>query len=258
MTDKALQPIEQKQVDFYGDELTAVRAEDGQVYVSIRHMCQALELNTQAQTRRVRRQPILADGYKGVAMMATPGGRQRTSVLRVDLVPLWLSGIDTSRVKEEIRPKLERFQRKAAAVLWEAFQDGRLTADPIFDDLLAQDTPEVQAYKMIQGMLRLARTQILLKAQITDHGQRLEAIEAQLGDPHAHITTEQAHNISQSVRAVGMAWSKKTKGNEYGRTYGEFYRKFGISAYRELPAAKYDKAMAWLNNWLQELTDDAF
>ena len=35
MTDKALQPIEQKQVDFYGDELTAVRLADGSIYVSI-------------------------------------------------------------------------------------------------------------------------------------------------------------------------------------------------------------------------------
>ncbi len=34
MADKALQPIEQKQVDFYGDELTAVKAKDGHVYVA--------------------------------------------------------------------------------------------------------------------------------------------------------------------------------------------------------------------------------
>lgn len=40
MTDK-LTIIEQKEVTFYDDALTAVRTSDGQVYASVRHMCQA-------------------------------------------------------------------------------------------------------------------------------------------------------------------------------------------------------------------------
>ena len=58
-------------------------------------------------------------------------------------------------MRDEIRPKLERFQREAAKVLWEAFQAGRLTADVDFDALLAQDSPEAQAYKMAQAVLQL-------------------------------------------------------------------------------------------------------
>lgn len=58
------------------------------------------------------------------------GGMQKAGMLRVDLVPIWLSGVRIQAVKEEIRPKLERFQREAAKVLWEAFQEGHLTADP--------------------------------------------------------------------------------------------------------------------------------
>ncbi len=252
---KKLQVVEQKEVAFYGDELTAIRANDGQVYVSIRHMCRALGLNTQAQTRRIRRQTILADGYEGGAMMATPGGLQRASVLRVDLVPLWLSGIETSRVKEEIRPKLERFQREASKVLWEAFQEGRLTTDTTLEELLTSDSPTAQAYRMAQAIMQIARQQLLLENRVTTVETRLEAVEAQLGDPGRHITQEQTHNISQSVRAVAMALSKKSKQNEYGRTYGEFYRKFGISAYRELPATKYDEAITWLNEWLQTINN---
>ncbi len=37
--------IEQREVDFYDDQLMAIRAEDGQIYVSIRHMCAALDYN---------------------------------------------------------------------------------------------------------------------------------------------------------------------------------------------------------------------
>jgi len=248
--------VEQREVTFYGDELTAVRAADGHVYVSIRNMCHALGLNTQAQARRIQRQPILDDGYEGVAIMATPGGQQRGAVLRVDLVPLWLSGINTKRVKESIRPKLERYQREAAKVLWEAFQEGRLTAEPLFDELLAQDTPEAQAYKMIQGMLQLARNQMMMRAQLQDHAQRLEQIEATLGDPGRAVTPDQASQISQAVKAVAMLLSKRSGSNQYGSVYGELYRKFGITSYKLLPADRFREAADWLTEWYQALDGD--
>jgi hypothetical protein len=254
--EKALVPVEQKEVSFYGDELTAIRAEDGQIYVSVRHLCDALGLNTQAQTRRIQRQPILNDGYQGVSMMATPGGQQRGGVLRVDLVPLWLAGIDTKRVKDDIRPKLERYQREAAKVLWEAFQEGRLTADPTFDELVESDSPAAQAYKIAQAIMRMARQQLLLESRVDQHEERLERIEAQLGDPGHHITPEQASQISQTVKAIAMALGKKSGRNEYGGVYGELYRRFEIPSYRELPARRFDEAMRWLNEWLQSLIGD--
>lgn len=171
---KALVPVEQREVEFYGDTLTAVRANDGHVYVSVRHMSEALGLTQRGQVMRIKRNKILSEGYEGGIMMITLGGRQRAGMLRVDLAPLWLSGIETGRVNEEIRPKLERFQREAAKVLWEAFQEGRLTADPIFDDLLAANAPAAQAYKMAAAIMQMARQQILLEARVDSHEERLE------------------------------------------------------------------------------------
>jgi hypothetical protein len=177
-------------------------------------------------------------------------------MLRVDLVPLWLSGVSTKAVKEEIRGKLERYQEEAAKVLWEAFQEGRLTADPVFDELLQQDTPEVQAYKIIQGMLQLARSQILMRSQLEDHEQRLERIEAALGDPGQNVTPGQAMQISQAVKAIAIALGKKSGRNEFGGVYGELYRRYEINSYKLLPAHKFDAAMAWLNEWLKSVTGD--
>jgi hypothetical protein len=131
--------LEQREVDFYGDELAAAQADDGRVYASLRHMCQALGIDTTGQRQRIQRHTVLAKGI-GVCNLQTPGGAQSSYVLRVDLVPLWLSGIRTSMVRDEIRPKLERFQEEAATVLWEAFQEGRLTTDPSFDELLTSDS----------------------------------------------------------------------------------------------------------------------
>jgi len=184
----------------------------------------------------------------------TPGGVQDTFVLRVDLVPLWLSGIRTSAVSEGIRPKLERFQREAAKVLWEAFQQGRLTAELDFDALLAQDSPEAQAYKMAQAVMQLARNQLLMRSQLADHEQRLETIEAQLGDTGRNVTPDQASQVSQAVKAVALALGKKTGRNEFGSVYGELYRKFGITGYKMLPARRFDEAMKFLTDWHENLT----
>jgi hypothetical protein len=110
--ERALVPIEQKEVEFYGDDLTAVKADDGQVYVALRHLCEALGLNTQAQTRRIQRHPVLLKGYKGVAILATPGGPQRAGVLRVDLVPLWLAGVSSKSVREDGQERTWRRLRR--------------------------------------------------------------------------------------------------------------------------------------------------
>jgi hypothetical protein len=117
MTEKDLIPIEQKEVTFYDDEQTAIRADDGQVYVSIRHMCDALGIQRpQRQKDRIKRDEVLSDGLQRVPIMGTRG-RQKTYVLRVDLVPLWLTGLETNRIGDEVQDKIIRYKREAAKVL---------------------------------------------------------------------------------------------------------------------------------------------
>ena len=260
--EKNLVPVEEKQVEFYGDELTAVRI-DNDVFVSVRHMCDALGLDRASQARRMRRDEILSEGYKGDVMVTSPGGRQRSGMLRVDLVPFWLARVDVSRVREEIKPKLKKYQREVVKVLWEAFQEGRLTSDPTFSELLESESPAAQAYKMARAMMELARNQLLLEARLEthdvrleDHERRLEEVEATLGDSDRHVTPDQASQISQAVKTVAMKLSKASGRNEYGGVYGELYRKFGITSYKQLPAAKFDEAMRWLNEWRESIEGD--
>lgn len=252
MTEKNLIPIEQKEVYLYDDELIAVRANDGQIYVSVRHLAEALGLTRQSQIRRIERQPILSHGHFKGAMM-TPKGKRQANYLRVDLVPLFLTGIDTSRVKEERRSKLERFQHEAAQVLWEAFQEGRLTADPTFDELLATDSPAAQAYKTFQALTKLARSQLILESKVADHEQRLERIEATLGDSGQHILPDEASQISQAVKAVAHAMGGH--GKHYQSVYGELYRREGITSYKLLPKHRFEGVMKWFSSWYQDLTN---
>ncbi|GIK54669.1 MAG: hypothetical protein HND44_00450 [Chloroflexi bacterium] len=259
---KKLIIIEQREVQLYEDMVMAVRTNNGQIYVSIKHMCHALGLDDRSQRRRIQTHSILAEGYQRGDISTPPseggrgGGRQEATLLRVDLVPLWLAGIEAGKVAENMRAKLENFQRGAAAVLWEAFQEGRLTADPDFDTLLKRASADaVEAYQMALAVVKLARNQIMIEARLDDYGRRLEAIEATLSVSERFITREQASRISQAVRAIGHVLSERGGRSEYGAVYGELYRNFEISAYRELPAQKYDEAMKWLNAWYQRLTN---
>lgn len=268
-----LEIIQQKEVRFYEDSLIAVQAADGQVFVAVSQMCQVLGLNERSQRRRIQNHRILSNGFSRGDISTPPspdgrgGGRQEAGLLRVDLVPLWLAGIEVGKATKETQPKLERFQLEAAKVLWEAFQEGRLTADPEFDSLVeaAANSETVQAYQIAQAVMKLARQQILIEARLSgrldihehrlaDHDNRLEAIETSLTDSGRNVTPDQASQISQAVKAVALAQGKKSGRNEFAAVYGELYRREGVTSYKLIPARRFDPVMKWLTDWYQELT----
>jgi hypothetical protein len=265
--DKALAPLEEKRVLFYDDEITAVLVNvDGrqQIYIPLRPLCERLGVTWPSQLNRVNRDPVLAKKLQGVFITNTPGGRQEMSCLPLDYLNGWLFGINASRVKEEIRAKLIRYQEECYRVLAEAFREGRLSSDATFDELLQSDSDAVQAYKMALAVVKLARNQIVLEARLDEQGQnlvvygeRLDQIEAKLGDTGQTVTEEQASQISQAVKAVAIALGKQSKRNEFGGVYGEFYRRFGITSYKLLPARHFDKAMRFLTDWHQSVVGEA-
>lgn len=267
---KALMPIDERTVDFYGDELTAVLIDDGtrqEIYVPLRPIIEYLGLAWSGQYERLQRDAILSDVLQGIRVTRTPGrggGAQTLVALPLKFLPGFLFGISVNRVKEELRDRILRYQRECYDALWEAFQEGRLTADPSFTELLEADTPAVQTYKMLQAMTRLARNQVLMEARfagridvheqrLADHETRLEELEADLGNPDRVITPAQATRISQAVKAIAMKISERSGRNEYGGVYGELYRRFEIPGYRELPAARFDEAITWLTQWWQQV-----
>ena len=260
--------IKQLDVNFYDDILIAIKADDGNIYASIRQMCEALGIDIQAQRRRIGRHSVLSDGFM-IANLATIKGKRPTNVLRVDLIPFWLSGVRAKSVNDDVRPKLELLQRQAAKVLWEAFQDGRLSIDPAFSELLKNaDSPSVQAYKMAQAIMQMAQQQIILEGRVAlhdhkfiEHGQkldehedRIEQIESIIGDNKHNITPSQASQISQAVKAIALVMGKRTERNEYGGVYGELYRRFEITSYKQLPKNRFDEALKFLTDWYAQIT----
>ena len=261
---KALIPGEQRSVIFYDDEIPVVivgEESERQVYVPVRPICDFLGVDHSAQLRRIRRDPVLSEELTPcVVVTATqgqPDQRREVQCLPLDFINGFLFGINATRVKDSVQDRLLRYQRECYKTLAEAFQEGRLTAEPSLDQLVRTGSEAAQAYQMALAVVKLARNQLLMEARLGSVEKRLELVETTLGDDERTVTQDQASQISQAVKAIAMQLSKGSGRNEYGGVYGEFYRKFGITSYKMLPARKFEVAMQFLQEWHQSLVSGA-
>ena len=254
----ALMPVEERTVVFYGDEIKGVIIRShpdagSSVFIPVRPMCDFLGITWPAQRRRLVSDPVLSAEVETV-VVSTEGGRQEMLCIPLDMLNGWLFSINANRVKEEIRDRVLRYQRECYRVLYEAFQEGRLTADEDFETMLQRASPEsAEGFYMAQAVVRLARQQVVMEARLTgrldDYERRLEDIEGTLGDPDRVVTPSQASQISQAVKAIAHEMGKHSGKNEYGGVYGELYRRFEITSYKLLPAQRFDEAMNFLTQW---------
>ena len=119
---RALVPVDERRVALMeGDEVRAVRAEDGTIYLPLRPMCESLGLSYRPQRRRIQRDPSLEEGVREIRL-ETGGGRQATPCLRLSVVPYGLSTVEVSRVRPELQDKLLVYKRWVIDKVFDAFQ----------------------------------------------------------------------------------------------------------------------------------------
>jgi hypothetical protein len=264
----------QKTVSFYGDNIVAVQdAINGVIYVPVGRLCDNLGIQRRNQIDRLRNHEVLAQGLSSV-MVQTEGGPQETECLRLDLIPLWLTTINPKRVSDAVREKLVRYQIEAASVLWAAFRNDILPAN----ELAAQPRPRSGAELALDiatAIQHLAQQQLEIERSLEGvHGRmdgmarflrdfaqstdaRLSSLELQL-NPQAAISEEQAAELALAVKAVGQALANSgSKQNGYQVVYGELYRRYRVSSYKNLPRAKYAEVLEWLHQWHGELNGSA-
>lgn len=106
-------------VSFHDQSIIAIEHE-GAHFVAMRPIVENIGLDWQAQLQRIKRHPVLS---KGVVVITTPssGGNQETNCLPLSMLNGWLFGVDVNRVREEIRPKLIRYQTECFDVLYQHF-----------------------------------------------------------------------------------------------------------------------------------------
>ena len=265
--ENALVPVEERTVIFYDDELTAVlvhTADEDQVFVPLRPLCDHLGVSWSAQYRRLSRDPVLSDVQSTVAVTATDGRVREQVCLPLDYLNGWLFGISADRVKPEIRERLIRYQKECYRVLAKAF-----VKEPDPTSVSPTTATLLQVREMGRAIMQMAEEQMEFDRRLTVSESRLERAAVVYGDltkrvatleqkmaPGNPVTEEQASQISQAVKAVALVLTKQSGSNQFGSVYGELYRQFGITSYKMLPARQFDKAMAFLTAWYQELTGE--
>lgn len=111
-------------VNFHGDELECVRDERG-VGVSLRRACENIGIDYSTQLAKLRSKHWAVVGQS--PMTAGDGKTYDVVTISLESLPMWLATIDADRVAEEVRPKIELYQKECAKVLRDHFF-GRATS----------------------------------------------------------------------------------------------------------------------------------
>jgi hypothetical protein len=227
-------PVEQRVIPFEKDSIIAVRMVTGDVFVPLRHICSMIGVDWGGQRRRVQNDPVLIEVVETIDITVTDEYRTiRRSMLclPLDYLQGFLFGINPNRVRADLREPLMRYQRDAYKILNQAFREGQLSIND------ATLTRAIASFGQLE--------------------QRLDAIEARLGDPARLLTVDQARRVADAVQSVAFELGRRSGRNEYGGVYSELYRRYDVPDYRSLPAARFDECMDWLRQWYETLTDDS-
>ena len=119
---RALVPLREETVDFYGDPIPVAEAADAELYVPLHPLVDFLGLGMSGQRQRVQRDAVLAPRLLILALSAADGSRRPMLCIPLDLLPGWLFGITTTKVRPDLVEKLNRYRAECFRILWRAFK----------------------------------------------------------------------------------------------------------------------------------------
>lgn len=105
-----LQIIEQKEISFYDDQVTAVKLENGKIVSPIARLSENIGLSSNNQIIKVKDNPSL-NSYD-IILVANDGKQRVMTCIDVDDIPYWTSLINPQKVKPEVKDKLVAYQRE--------------------------------------------------------------------------------------------------------------------------------------------------
>ncbi len=247
-----------EEIEFEGDHLIAIRLEGEGLAVPVRTICQALGLDVDNQSARLRDHDVLAQGLRIVRVRSGDRLRSLVAILH-KYIPFWLATISPNQVNADSRPKLMRYQIELVdllAVLYSgetqpalaAPADSALTAvqqrlhDALHEVRLARETllamqqqigAEVHAHE-----IRLTAIEGLMDEQQLAVGGQIITLQQQLAH-HTTITGPQQETIKRSIQRIAHRYEHQTGQKIYDRLFSQFCLDMGTPRYDALPAGRY-------------------
>src|SRR5690348_7811053 len=99
----ALISLEQAIIPLAGHTFLVAKLPDRRIAAIFSHFCEALNLDRWGQVKRILAHRILAKNFL-LVRIETAGGPQEAWAIVAWAIPLWLSGVQTTRLAEEKRP----------------------------------------------------------------------------------------------------------------------------------------------------------
>ncbi len=253
-------PVEQQTLLFYGKPILVIRLPDGRPAIVLRSFCENMQIDTNAQVKRIRRTEAIADDLVNGVQVETTGGPQAMAALILRAVPFWLAGIDPKRVREEIRPDILRYQREVVDVLYAWVQtsktlptaeqaSGLVPAEPVTPPARPEQGAALDEWR--EYYLRMAAVmewQMDVELWRGNVESRLEGVEAmtslipeildRLG-PET-LTMQHQRQLQASVRRLHEA-----SGKAYGTVYDDLKTAFGKPRYQELLESEWPDVERW-------------
>ncbi len=297
VTQVVLEPVEQKLVALTSagsdaDEVLAARLDTSQIFLPVKPLCTALGVNWPSQRQKIMGDEVLAESTRTLRLK-TRGGPQNLICMDVEAIPMWLAGIEPSRVRADLRDRLITYKRWVRKTVYDAFaRETGIETTLGASQAMTPANPDVSALihiaQMAEAIATMARQQAsfeqhvdtrftALQGEIVEQREdvmgrldqaaavvgsllhRMNAVEGMVA-PGQVISDAQAAEISTLVKAIATEMAERDKGtgakgrNPYQSVFGELYRRFRVSSYHNIPLRRFGEVMAWLREY-QETMD---
>lgn len=153
---------------FEGDTLE-VLTHQNQLWVSVRRICDALGIDNTTQQAKLKKKPWATVGIWPT--VAQDGKLREVFCIHLDSLPMWLANVESSRVREDIRPKLETYQLKCAQVLRDAFLNS--AASMAYPSTLIS----VDSHDPLELMIHQMQGLITVASELRHQAHRLATVE---------------------------------------------------------------------------------
>lgn len=196
-------------VQFHGQTLITIQHND-EPHVAMRPIVEAMGLDWQAQLQRIKRHPVLA---QGVVMITTPsdGGTQETNCLPLKLLNGWLFGIDTNRVKPDIRETILMYQRECYDALYRYWHEGQATNPRFRPERTRKALPGKLTIEQQDAVKALVKSRV----EIMPHEQQAKtaitcwsAIKSKFGVSYKEVPAEQFADVLSLVARLELGAPK--------------------------------------------------
>lgn len=229
-----------KNVDVLGSQIMAAKDADGNIWVGIRWICNALDM-TEGQMKRqiknIKKDVLFSQGGSNQLPLQTGNGIQEVHCIRNDFIPLWLAKITITEKTRLERPdfaeKLLNYQLKAKDILANAFIEKKSTENPA--------TLQQQIQLIAQGTTELYE-------KVDTLAERMDKFEQDL--PLLPVNADElSHTVKKRVVEVlggkdsNAYHNKSVSQTAFSDAYRNLKYNFGVNSYKNIKRCQMDIAL---------------